>query len=204
MPAMMLKLPSGYVSQGDLFGDLDGMPGWRWMLYANLLALIPLGIAALLLWLPYQFYTALGAPLTLPDPEWSPLMVALVGIGIIVTSIFFHEGLHGLALFILGYRPRLMYQRGFLLASVSGFITRRNYLMMILTPITIMSVGGALLLLWIPVSLGQWLIVALLLNAAASVGDLAVASRVLRLPNDALFADRDGIKVFIRETHLKS
>lgn len=198
---MILTIPDGYIAHGDLFGDFDGIPEWRWLLYANLLALIPLGIAALLLWLPYQFYAVLGAPLALPETGWSSLVTAIVGVGIILASIFLHEGLHGLALWLLGYHPRLTYKRGFLLATVSGFITRRNYLIMILTPIITMSVGGALLLLWLPISIGQWLLIALLLNAAASVGDLAVARRVRRLPEAALFADSNGIKVFIPEAH---
>jgi hypothetical protein len=200
----MHHLPSGYVNRGDLFADFDRLPQWRWLLYANLFALVPLGAAALLLWLPYQFYAALGAPLALPEAGWTPLATAFIGIGIILISIFLHEGLHALALWLLGYHPRLTYARGFLLATVSGFITRRDYLVMVLTPITTMSLGGALLLLCLPIPLGQWLLVALLLNAAGSVGDLAVASRVRRFPGGALFADMDGIKVFVPETQSKS
>lgn len=196
--------PPNYVSQGDLFGDFDGIPEWRWLLYANLMALLPLGGAVLLLWLPYQFYAVLGAPLALPVPAWPPLVTALVGIVVVLTSVFLHEGLHGLALLLLGYHPRLTYSRGFLLATVSGFITRRDYLIMILTPVTAMSAFGALLLLWFPVSLGQWLLAALLLNAAASIGDLAVASRVRRFPGTTLFADMGGIKVFVLEPHSES
>jgi hypothetical protein len=196
-------IPSGYISSGDLFGDLEHLSGWRWLLFANLLALIPLGVAVLVLWLPYQFYSAFGAPLALPEPGWPSWTTGLVGVLFIVSSILLHEGLHGLALRLLGYHPRLLYARGFLFASVSGFITRRHYLIMILTPITVLSLGGALLLLWLPVSLGQWLIAALLLNAAASIGDFAVASRVSRLPPSTLFADRDGIHVFLSETDSK-
>jgi hypothetical protein len=193
--------PPHYVIHGDLFSDFDGIPEWRWLLYANLMALLPLGVAAFLLWLPYQFYIVLGAPLALPESGWSSLLTSFVGIGMVVASVFLHEVLHGLALRMLGYRPRLIYARGFLLATVNGFITRHDYLIMILTPITTMTVIGALLLLWLPVSLGQWLLVALLLNAAASIGDLAVASRVRRFSAATLFADMDGIKVFVPEMH---
>jgi hypothetical protein len=196
-------IPPGYVPSGDLFGNLEGLSGWRWLLFANLLALIPLSVAILLLWLPYQFYSALGAPLVLPEPGWPSWVSGLMGVLIIAGSIFLHETLHGLALRLLGYHPRLMYARGYLLASIPGFITRRDYLIMILTPITVLSLGGALLLLWLPVSLGQWLVAALLLNAAASVGDLVVASRVFRFPHDALFADRDGIHIFLPDIDRK-
>jgi hypothetical protein len=64
-----------------------------------------------------------------------------------------------------------------------------------------MSLGGAILLLLLPVAIGQVVLIALLLNAAASIGDLAVAQRALRQPNSALFADRDGgIKIFLPDT----
>jgi hypothetical protein len=200
----MDDVPLGYVCIGDLFGDFDGIPEWRWLLYANLLALVPLSGAVLLLWLPYQIYAALGAPFALHGSPSTPLVTIVVGVGIVLASVVLHEVLHGLALRLLGYRPRLTYARGFLLASVSGFITRRDYLIMILTPIIVLSAGGALLLLWIPVFLGQWLLIALLLNAAASVGDLAVASRVRRYPPETIFADMKGIKVFVRDAKSKS
>lgn len=188
--------PHGYTYAGELFNDL-GMPEWRWLLYANLLALIPLGVAIVLLWLPYQVYLAFGAPLALPAPEWSPVITVVLGIGILLASALLHETLHGVALRALGHTPRLTFARGFLFASISGFITRRHYLAMVLTPLLSMSVVGALLLLVLPVPLGQWLLVALLLNAAASIGDLAVAVRVYRLPDGALFADQNGIQVYL-------
>ncbi|MFN8376642.1 MAG: hypothetical protein U0694_27695 [Anaerolineae bacterium] len=63
------SLPAGYVRHGDLFHDLKDTPGWYWIVWGNLLALLPLGAAVLLLWLPYQFYVALGTPLALfADP----------------------------------------------------------------------------------------------------------------------------------------
>lgn len=189
--------PVGYTSAGDLFGDFSLMPTWRWLLYANLMALIPLGVAVVLLWLPYQFYAALGAPLALSEPAWASWITVGLGILIIAVSIFLHEGLHGLALLLLGYPPQFNFSGGYLLSSIRGFITRRHYLIMILTPLTVLSVGGALLLIYLPVSIGQWLLIALLLNAAASIGDLAVALRVRRLPSSALFADRNGIHIYL-------
>ena len=79
----LLGSPQGYQLSGDLFGDFDSMPPWRWLLIGNLWALIPLAVAVLILWLPYQFYAALGAPLALfPDPQWSTL--AFWGLGALI------------------------------------------------------------------------------------------------------------------------
>jgi hypothetical protein len=189
--------PVGYRFASDLFADFDFESRWHWLVIGNLWALLPLGVAALVLWLPYQFYAVLGAPLALfADPGWSPL---LLGVVIIPGSMLLHEALHALALIAQGYPARLSYVRGYLYATTNGFLTRRAYLLMVLTPISVMTLGGALLLLFLPVPVGQVVLIALLLNAAASIGDLAVAQRALRQPSDALFADRDGgIKIFLR------
>jgi hypothetical protein len=69
--------------------------------------------------------------------------------------------------------------------------------MMALTPLTVMTICGSILLVLLPTNPGQIVLIVLLLNAAASLGDLAVADRVRRWPADALFAaDDQGIKVF--------
>ena len=101
---------------------------------------------------------------------------------------------------MLGYRAKFSYSTGYFYATTDGYLTRRHYVIMVLTPITVMTLGGGVLLLFLPVSIGQIVLITLLLNAAASIGDLAVAQRTLSQPADALFADRKGIKIFLRET----
>ena len=193
--------PLGYHLASDLFGDFDSGSRWRWLLIGNLWALLPLALAVLILWLPYQFYAALGTPLAqFSDPNWSPVQHWIIGALIIAGSIILHEWLHALALIALGYRARLRYASGYFYATTDGFLTRRDYLIMVLTPITVMTLGGGVVLPLLPVTVGQIVLIALLLNAAASIGDLVVADRTRRQPADALFADRQGIKVFLRET----
>ena len=190
--------PRGYRLSGDLFEDFDHLPPWRWLLIGNLWALLPLAAAVLILWLPYQFYAALGAPLALFDnPAWSPVAHWVFGALVVAGSILLHEGLHALALVVLGYRARLRFASGYFFATTGSFLTRRHYLIMVLTPISVMTLGGIVVLLLLPISLGQIVLIALLLNAAASIGDLAVADRARRQPDDALFADRGSIKVFL-------
>jgi len=192
-------LPKGYHLSTDLFSDVETVPQWRWLLIANLWALIPLAVAVLILWLPYQLYAALGTPLALfPDPDWYRVTYWAVGVLIAALSIALHEGLHALALIALGYRARLRAANSYFYATSDGFLTRRDYLITVLTPITMMTLGGGLILLFLPAALGQIVLAALLLNAAGSIGDLAVAERARQQPDDALFADRGGIKVFVR------
>jgi hypothetical protein len=194
--------PPGYVCRGDLFADLSAAYNtyWRLLVAANLLALIPLGIAILLLWLPYQFYAALGAPLALfSNPDWPQWAYWALGLVVIAFSLVAHEGLHGIALKSQGHRPTFGFSEGYPYATVQHgeFLTRRHYLMMALTPLTVMTICGSILLVLLPTNPGQIVLIVLLLNAAASLGDLAVADRVRRWPADALFAaDDQGIKVF--------
>lgn len=168
----------------------------------NLMALVPLGVALGVLWLPYQFYLALGTPLALlPDPVFPDWLKVVAGTAIIAASMLLHELLHGAALLILGYRARLNYAMGYFYATVAPrqFLTRTHYMLTALTPLLTMTLGGGMLLLFLPPTWGQLLLIALLLNAAASVGDLAVAARAMRYPANALFTDEAGIKVYVME-----
>lgn len=196
---MAITPPPGYQLHGDLFGEFD-MPAWRFLILGNLLALVPLLALALILWLPYQLYLALGAPLAAPDPGWPQAVTWGVGLAIIAGSVVGHELLHALALRLLGYHPRLSFAGGFLYAAIQPgeFLTRRHYLIMILTPLLTLTIGGGLLLPLLPPPVGQAVLIALLLNGAASIGDLLVAERARRQPKRALFAsDESGIKVYI-------
>jgi hypothetical protein len=193
--------PPGYRLQTDLFADWDDTDGsaWRFLVIANLYALLPLGGAVLVLWLPYQVYLALGAPLAVsPNPAWPDWGYWLCGLVTVTGSMLLHELLHAAALRLCGYHPRLGYHRGYLYATIQRgqYLTRRVYLTMILTPITAMTILGGLCLPFLPPRIGSILLITLLLNAAASIGDLAVAARVWRWPRGTLFAEFGGIKVF--------
>ncbi len=172
------------------------------MLAANLLALIPLGIAIVVLWLPYQLYVALGTPLALfDDPLWPQWGFWLLGLVLVGFSLLVHEGLHAAVLLLQGHHPTFGYQSGYPYVAIQPgqFLTRRQYLTMALTPLIIMTLAGGLLLLVLPPGFGQMLALTLLLNAAASIGDLAVADRARRWPPGTLFAaDDTGIKVFVQ------
>lgn len=196
----MSKLPPHYILYGGLFDDLRDAPEWRWLLWGNLFALVPLGAAILLIWLPYQFYMALGTPLALfSAPDWSPIVSGLYTLIVIGASMLLHEALHALALWAQGYGARLNYSTGYFYATTAPgeALTRRAYVVMALTPLIALTLIGALLLLILPAGLGQGVLLALLLNAAGSVGDLAVTQRALRCPPDARFVDERGIRVYV-------
>ncbi len=195
-----ISAPEGYTYGGALFGDFDSLPTWRWLVIGNLWALAPLAAAVGLLWLPYQLYVAFGAPLKLfADPQLPTLALWIIGAVVVVASMLVHEGIHGLVLWLRGCPPRFSVASGYLFATIreGQYLTRTDYLLMVLAPIVSMTLGGGVLLVLLPVSLGQIVLVALLLNAAASVGDLAVAGRVRSKPAGTLFADINGIQYFV-------
>ena len=198
-----LTAPPGYSHHKKLFYRYD-MPMWRLFLMANFLALIPFGLGLIVLWLPYQFYLALGTPFILFQIPTLPLWItALIGVFIFASSMFFHEWLHGFTLQLMGKKPIYYFRYYYLLAGLSPgeFLTRWQYLRMTLTPLISMTLGGFLLLLFLPTQIGNLLLIALLLNSAASLGDCFVAYRVSQCPKEAVFNDSDGIQVFLPENH---
>ena len=96
-------------------------------------------------------------------------------------------------------RPPPYFKIGVLFAGLrpGDFLPRIHYLVMTLTPLVAMSIGGCAVLLVLPPAYGRLLLIALLLNTAASLGDLFVAVGVYRSPKTAVFTDNNGIQVFV-------
>lgn len=200
---MTPNAPPGYVHQRPLFADLfarQKYPDWLLLLWANLIALLPLGGGVLLLWLPYQVYSYSGTPYALL-PMWTlPLGWKIIwGALIFVVSMLLHEWLHGLTLQLFGHQPSYAFHKLYLVATIQkgSYLTRREYLFMTLTPVVAMTIIGGGILFILPPVLGQLLLIALLLNTAASLGDFMVAWRVYKAPSEALFSDDHGIQLFV-------
>lgn len=195
-----------YRYQRPLFADwnmLARYPQWLLLIWANLIALLPLTGGVLLLWLPYQLYQHVGTPLAI----WPTLSLPLVwrilsGGAIIIGSMLLHEWLHGLALQAFGHTPSYAFHKLYLVATIQegSYLTRHHYLIMTLTPLVSMTFFGGGFLLILPPVFGQLLLIALLLNTAASIGDLMVAWRVYNTPKKALFSDDQGIQIFLPVT----
>ncbi|MCA9917177.1 MAG: DUF3267 domain-containing protein [Anaerolineales bacterium] len=199
--------PPGYVHKRPLFDNwtaFDNYPQWLLLLWANLLALLPLGGGVVLLWLPYQYYRFHGAALALWPNLALPLIWQIVwGVLIFIGSMLLHEWLHGLALSFFGHQPRYAFLKLYFVATIQkgSYLTRPQYLVMTLTPLVTMTLLGGGLLLFLPPVIGQLLLIALLLNTAASIGDLMVAWRVFLAPPEARFSDDQGIQLFLPVSH---
>ena len=191
--------PHGYFYHGPLF-QKRFKRGWLVFLAANLIALIPFGLGLLLLWVPYQLYLGFGTPFAvLPTLQMGLVVKIMLGLLIFVLSMLLHEWLHGLALIATGHPPKYYFRMGVLFAGLNenDFLPRRHYLLMSLTPLVVMSVVGFVVLLFLPPVIGRLLLTSLLLNAAASLGDLMVTIGILRAPKQAVFTDEKGIQIFL-------
>jgi hypothetical protein len=202
--------PPGYKHHKYLFEEWEArerFPMWLMILWANFVALIPLAVGVLVLWFPYQVYKMLGAPYAIL-PKLTLSLPLLIGLGFVVIggSMLLHEWLHGLALSWFGYKPRYAFNKYYLLATIEDgtFLTQPHYLRMTLTPLVLITIMGAMLLPFLPPVIGQVVLIAVLLNLAASLGDIMVAINVNKMPQDAKFADDHGIHVYLPVTQQNS
>ncbi len=115
----------------------------------------------------------------------------LAAILALIIVLVLHEGIHGLAYWLLaGVRPVFAFKGAYAYAAAPGwYMARGPYLAIGLAPLVLLSLAGMLALAVAPLS---WLAViyfAVVMNAAGAVGDLWVAVLLLRAPRGCLALD---------------
>ena len=156
----------------------------------NLLALIPLGLSAILMfaWSVLVYGLRGGIPPG-PDIPWGlALVLAIFGV------LPVHELVHAAFIRGIGHTPRLGFKwdKGVLYATADqALFTRNQYVTVALSPLVVISAAGALGLLVLP--LGWWWTVALavIFNAGGAIGDLWVSAQVVKAPRSALVRDTE-------------
>ncbi len=193
MPTSIHALPPGY-REAQHLRLLDSGN----ILLINVLALVPLVIALAVMsaWgvvvarLRGAWPGGFGADV----PWWAWILALLVG------SIIVHEWLHGLAIRWAGHRPRygvLLSKAAFYATADGAYFPRNVFIVIALAPIVGISLGGMALILLIPDTVGYYLGLTVVLNAANSIGDLWMTAVALRYPPTALIQDEmDSIRVF--------
>ena len=196
--------PSNYTTPQRLFPDAD-QPVFGLVLRLNFLALLPLLVGICLLWVPYQLYIVTGLNwVRFSEPTWGTMVTISIYLLVFIGSMALHELIHALFIRICGYQPVLNIHWGFLTAGVSlgQFIKRNHYLLIAVAPLMIMTIFGGLTLLVLPVALAQPILIALLFNFPASIGDLLIAQRLLRHPADTLYAsNKNEIYIYHAEAN---
>jgi len=131
---------------------------------------------------------------------WAFLIATAVLLAGFVLVAFLHELTHGLGLRALGYRPTVGIGPGITYCTVQDiFLTRDQFVAVALIPLVLLSAFGILAMVAIP-QLSAWLLLFLVCNAAASVGDLWMIYVVMHFPNHIYVADRkDGLAIFGQE-----
>ncbi len=123
----------------------------------------------------------------------------LVFLGVVVTMLVLHEGIHGLAFWLItgsnvvfGFKGPYAYA-----AAPEWYIPKNPYLVVSLAPLLLITLLGFLALLAVPV---PWILPLLLLitmNASGAVGDIYVFFWLLRKDDDILIQDHgDRMVVF--------
>jgi hypothetical protein len=163
------------------------------------------GLAALFIfaWLFAAVYWALGGTPAL-HVAGSGVWALLISVGVLLVGFvavaFLHELTHGLGLRALGYRPTVGIGPGITYCTVQDiYLTRDQFVAVALIPLVLLSAVGVLVMEALPL-LSSWLLLFLVCNAAACVGDLWMVYIVMHYPNHVYVTDRkDGLEIFGQE-----
>jgi hypothetical protein len=138
----------------------------------------------------YQLYSH-GLVVTLWG-AFSLLLSATVTIGL-------HELVHGIFFWLYSRsRPLFGLRGGYAFAAAPGwFFPRRQYLIVALAPLVLLTVVGMLLLLIVPAGALGAILFGVTVNISGAVGDMWIALQVLRQRGQIMIEDTgDGINIF--------
>ena len=170
------------------------------LLLINLLALIPVVVALIIMGLWWALVLRLRGSLSggfgSDWPWW--LWIILI----FVISIPLHEFMHGLAIRRAGHKPRygMMLSKGAFYATAdNAFFWRADFIFIALVPLVGITLLGLLLVFLLPDTLGYYVSLGVIFNAANSIGDLWMTAVVRRYPAATLVCDQaDSIRIYIK------
>lgn len=189
-------LPPNYQVAGQI-----NLANWRMTIALNLAGLVLLFPVA---WL-FVRYATLVRPGIL-SPRFTTVLIGLDILGFFLTlfvTMTLHEGVHG---FFFWYftraRPKIGANLFYAYAAAPGWYFPRNQFLIIgITPLLLLTLGGLLLLpvaplLWVP-----RLLLGLTVNAAGAVGDMLVVGWLLPRPGTTYIKD-DGPHMILYQDRL--
>jgi hypothetical protein len=169
------------------------------LLLINLLALIPITIAIIVMGVWWALVLRLRG--SIPDgfgvdwPWWIWIIL------IFVISIPLHEFIHGLAIRRSGHKPRygMMLSKGAFYATADNALFWRNdFIFIALAPLIGITLLGLLLVYLLPDTLGYYVSLGVIFNAANSIGDLWMTAVVRHYPSTTLIRDQaDSIRIYV-------
>lgn len=142
----------------------------------------------------------LGGPLRLGGKmsfAVGPLDIVLVLLAALVVLPVVHELIHGAVAGALGGRPVYGIGPGVAFCHFREFVGKWPYAAILVAPLLVISLGGALLMPLTPTPLRGPLLALMVTNASGAVGDLAALWQLVRFPSDILIADTNaGFEVY--------
>jgi len=122
----------------------------------------------------------------------SILALVLAILALQAVMVVLHEGLHGIFFYTFTRaRPKFAFKGLYAYAALPGwYFPRREYLVVCLAPLVGITLLGFLLIAAIPPAWIPAVLVVMTLNAAGSVGDMAVAAWLIRAPAGCLANDQ--------------
>jgi len=189
------QLPSDY-SEAEHLVLLEP----RKLLLINLLALIPVAVALIIMGTWWTIVLRLRGSISGGfGADWSwGLWIILI----FIVSIPVHEFLHGLAIRRAGHEPRygMMLSKGAFYATAdNALFWRDDFIFIALAPLIGITLLGLLLVYLLPDTLGYYVSLGVVFNAANSIGDLWMTAVVRRYPPTALIRDQaDSIRIYVK------
>ncbi len=172
----------------------------RKLLMINLLALIPVVISLVIMELWWTLVLRLRGSISggfgVDWPWW--LWIILI----FIVSIPLHEFLHGLAIRRAGHKPRygMMLSKGAFYATAdNALFWRDDFIFIALTPLVGITLLGLVSVYLLPDTLGYYVSLGIIFNAANSIGDLWMTAVVRRYASTTLVRDQaDSIRIYVK------
>ncbi len=134
-------------------------------------------------------------------PSW-PATLGLLAVAVLVVVVL-HEGLHGATGSLLGYRPMFGMKPPRMFTTFDREIRRDHLLMIALAPLVILDTAFIAAYLTVPGKVFWDLCFAV--NTLGAIGDVWIATCILRYPPDTLFQDtNNGVEVWASKGPQKS
>lgn len=196
-PSPIYELPEGYqqayhmnLLEGDVLRRLN------WM---SLIVALPFFIGGRLwLALVQSVSGSYDAPLPLPG-------VVLVIVGVLGVIIL-HELIHGAAIRWAGHKPRYGFLQmdgipvAFYATADDAYFPRNAFIVIALAPAVVITLVGAVLMIFLPDRLNYYLLLAVVVNGAGAVGDFYMTHIVLKFEEGRTLVqdNMEAITVFVR------
>ena len=193
-------LPSNYVQSGTF--DLKNK---KLMIFMNLIGLVLLIFSIWFFsWLVALLRDGSSTSITFEFSSIPSFLIAVFQLILtIVLVLVFHEAIHAFFFWIFsGEKPKVGFKGSYAFAAMPGWYFPRNqYLLIGIAPLLVVSIIGVLLMVVVPESMLNMVLVALVLNTSGAIGDLIVVVWLLAKPRHTYALDQiDSIVFYVPST----